>query len=66
MVVECLAEIIFNGNVIMLGENQSLHPSGAVFRLTTPGIMPSEIIEVQSDCCLEKDDIVRVDDFYGI
>ncbi|MFC6635518.1 mannose-1-phosphate guanylyltransferase/mannose-6-phosphate isomerase [Microbulbifer taiwanensis] len=51
---------------IMLSENESVYiPIGAKHRLTNPGLLPLEIIEVQSGSYLGEDDIVRFDDIYG-
>ncbi|MEA4856687.1 mannose-1-phosphate guanylyltransferase/mannose-6-phosphate isomerase [Solidesulfovibrio sp.] len=50
----------------LLTENQSVDiPKGAVHRLSNPGKLPVEIIEIQSGPYLEEDDIVRFDDVYG-
>ena len=43
-------------------ENESI---GTPQRLENPGNVPLSIIEVQSDCYLGEDDIVRIDDVYG-
>ncbi|MBP5143866.1 mannose-1-phosphate guanylyltransferase/mannose-6-phosphate isomerase, partial [Pseudomonas chlororaphis] len=40
-------------------------PVGHVHRLSNPGTIPLEIIEVQSGSYLGEDDIVRFDDTYG-
>ncbi|MDH5205790.1 MAG: mannose-1-phosphate guanylyltransferase/mannose-6-phosphate isomerase, partial [Hylemonella sp.] len=51
---------------ILLGENQSTYiPLGETHRLTNPGKLPLEIIEVQSGSYLGEDDIVRFEDTYG-
>ncbi|MCK7597365.1 mannose-1-phosphate guanylyltransferase/mannose-6-phosphate isomerase [Microbulbifer sp. CAU 1566] len=51
---------------IMLSENESVYiPIGVKHRLTNPGLLPLEIIEVQSGSYLGEDDIVRFDDIYG-
>ena len=50
----------------LLIENQSVDiPKGTVHRLSNPGKIPVEIIEIQSGPYLEEDDIVRFDDVYG-
>jgi len=50
----------------LLTENQSVDiPKGTVHRLSNPGKLPVEIIEIQSGPYLEEDDIVRFDDVYG-
>ncbi|MGH1472179.1 MAG: mannose-1-phosphate guanylyltransferase/mannose-6-phosphate isomerase [Cellvibrionaceae bacterium] len=51
---------------MMLSENQSTYiPLGVTHRLTNPGRLPLELIEVQSGSYLGEDDIVRFDDTYG-
>jgi len=50
----------------LLTENQSTYiPVGVPHRLTNPGKIPLEIIEVQSGSYLGEDDIVRFEDVYG-
>ena len=50
----------------LLGENQSTYiPLGARHRLSNPGKIPVELIEVQSGPYLGEDDIVRFADVYG-
>lgn len=66
IVVKGTAEITVGENVITLTENQSTYiPLGEVHRLTNPGSIPLEIIEVQSGSYLGEDDIVRLIDVYG-
>jgi len=66
IVVKGTAEITNGENVIMLTENQSTFiPQGQTHRLRNPGVVPLEIIEVQSGSYLGEDDIVRLDDSYG-
>ena len=51
---------------ILLGENQSTYiPLGVTHRLYNPGVLPLEMIEVQSGSYLGEDDIVRFEDKYG-
>jgi len=51
---------------ILLHENQSTYiPVGSVHRLSNPGTIPLQIIEVQSGAYLGEDDIVRLEDSYG-
>jgi mannose-6-phosphate isomerase-like protein (cupin superfamily) len=38
---------------------------GHKHRLTNPGVVPLEIIEVQTGSYLGEDDIVRFEDIYG-
>jgi mannose-1-phosphate guanylyltransferase/mannose-6-phosphate isomerase len=66
IVVTGTAEITNGGKVLTLTENQSTYiPLGEVHRLSNPGSIPLEIIEVQSGSYLSEDDIVRLEDFYG-
>ncbi len=49
-----------DGEERLLGENQSTSiPLGCKHRLSNPGKIPVEMIEVQSGECLGEDDIVR-------
>ncbi len=51
---------------ILLGENQSVYiPLGEKHRLTNPGKVPLQLIEVQSGSYLGEDDIVRFEDKFG-
>jgi mannose-1-phosphate guanylyltransferase len=55
-----------NGVEELVGENQSTYiPLGCRHRLTNPGKIPVELIEVQSGPYLGEDDIVRFEDRYG-
>jgi mannose-1-phosphate guanylyltransferase/mannose-6-phosphate isomerase len=66
VVVSGVAEITKGEDIIVLTENQSTYiPVGEVHRLSNPGNVPLEIIEVQSGIYLEEDDIVRIEDRYG-
>jgi len=66
IVVKGTAEITNGDKVLMLTENQSTYiPLGEVHRLSNPGAIPLEIIEVQSGGYLGEDDIVRIVDVYG-
>lgn len=66
VVVTGTAEITCGDKVVMLTENQSTYiPLGEVHRLSNPGSIPLEIIEVQSGGYLGEDDIVRIEDHYG-
>jgi mannose-1-phosphate guanylyltransferase/mannose-6-phosphate isomerase len=50
----------------ILKEDQSIYiPLGVVHRLENPGIIPLELVEVQSGSYLGEDDVVRLDDVYG-
>lgn len=66
VVVTGTAEITCGGETRLLSENQSTYiPLGEIHRLSNPGAIPLEIIEVQSGSYLGEDDIVRLDDHYG-
>lgn len=65
IVVTGTAEVTCGDNVILLSENQSTYiPLGQKHRLHNPGVVPLEIVEVQSGSYLGEDDIVRFDDNY--
>ncbi len=66
IVVTGTAEITKGDQVILLTENQSTYiPLGEIHRLSNPGNIPLEIVEVQSGSYLGEDDIVRLQDTYG-
>lgn len=65
-VVRGCAEVVRGEEVILLGEDASTYiPVGTKHRLSNPGMLPLEIIEVQTGNYLGEDDIVRFDDVYG-
>ena len=66
IVVKGTAKVEVDDKNLLLGENQSVYiPLGARHRLTNPGRIPLNLIEVQSGSYLSEDDIVRFDDVYG-
>ena len=66
IVVKGTAEITNGEQTLTLTENQSTYiPLGHKHRLTNPGKIPLEIIEVQSGSYLGEDDIVRFEDTFG-
>ncbi len=66
VVVEGTAEVQLDDREQLLRENESIYiPMGGVHRLTNPGRIPVELIEVQTGAYLEEDDIVRLEDNYG-
>jgi mannose-1-phosphate guanylyltransferase/mannose-6-phosphate isomerase len=66
IVVSGTAEVTCDDKVFLLTENQSTYiPMTSVHRLSNPGKIPLEIIEVQSGSYLGEDDIERLDDVYG-
>ncbi|MES9825003.1 MAG: mannose-1-phosphate guanylyltransferase/mannose-6-phosphate isomerase [Candidatus Thiodiazotropha endolucinida] len=66
VVVKGTAQITKGEKEILLTEDQSVYiPLGTKHRLTNPGLIPLEIIEVQTGSYLGEDDIVRFSDEYG-
>ena len=66
VVVAGTARITRGEEVFLLEENQSTYiPIGVRHRIENPGMIPLEIIEVQSGSYLGEDDIVRFEDAYG-
>ncbi|MEH6635541.1 MAG: mannose-1-phosphate guanylyltransferase/mannose-6-phosphate isomerase [Halioglobus sp.] len=66
IVVHGTAEVTCEEKVFMLGEDESTYiPLGHRHRLSNPGRIPLELIEVQSGAYLGEDDIVRFEDVYG-
>ncbi|MGE4546014.1 MAG: mannose-1-phosphate guanylyltransferase/mannose-6-phosphate isomerase [Pedobacter sp.] len=66
IVVKGTARITHGEDTVVLSENQSTYiPLGVRHRLENPGLIPLELIEVQSGAYLGEDDIVRFDDKYG-
>lgn len=66
VVVKGTALVTRGDEQILLTENQSTFiPVGMVHRLENPGVIPLEMVEVQSGSYLGEDDIVRFADQYG-
>lgn len=66
IVVSGTARITKGEEVFSLSENESTYiPLGTTHRLENPGVIPLELIEVQSGSYLGEDDIVRFKDQYG-
>jgi mannose-1-phosphate guanylyltransferase/mannose-6-phosphate isomerase len=66
VVVKGTAQITKGEKEIQLTEDQSVYiPLGTKHRLTNPGLIPLEIVEVQTGSYLGEDDIVRFSDEYG-
>lgn len=66
VVVKGIAEVINGENRLVLHENQSTYISAhSKHRLSNPGQVDLEIIEVQTGDYLEEDDIIRYEDTYG-
>lgn len=66
IVVSGTAQVTCDGKEFLLAEDQSTYiPLGTRHRLTNPGVIPLEMIEVQTGSYLGEDDIVRFEDIYG-
>jgi mannose-1-phosphate guanylyltransferase/mannose-6-phosphate isomerase len=66
VVVNGTAEVEVDETKRLLSENESIYvPIGAVHRLSNPGKVPLNLIEVQSGAYLGEDDIVRLQDVYA-
>jgi len=66
VVVRGMARVFRNDEIFDLHENESIFiPLGATHYIENPGVIPLDIIEVQSGSYLGEDDIVRFDDIYG-
>jgi mannose-1-phosphate guanylyltransferase/mannose-6-phosphate isomerase len=66
VVVKGTALVTKGEEKIILKEDQSIYiPVGIVHRLENPGIIPLEIVEVQTGSFLGEDDVIRLDDVYG-
>ena len=66
VVVRGTARVTRGDEIFVLTENESTYiPPGTRHRLENPGLMPLELIEVQSGAYLGEDDIVRFEDAYG-
>ena len=66
IVVKGTAEVTCNEVVKIVHENESIYlPIGSVHRLSNPGKINLELIEVQTGSYLGEDDIVRIEDVYN-
>ena len=66
VVVRGSAEVTVGETVSILQENESTYiPAGTKHRLSNPGKVPLELVEVQCGPYLGEDDIERFDDQYG-
>lgn len=65
IVVSGMAEVVNGASTFFVRNGESTFvPAGALHRLSNPGILPLEVIEVQLGEILTEDDIVRCDDDY--
>lgn len=66
VVVSGTAKVTIDNEEKLVSENESVYiPVGAVHSLENPGMIPIELIEIQSGTYLGEDDIVRFEDLYG-
>ncbi|RYY02247.1 MAG: mannose-1-phosphate guanylyltransferase/mannose-6-phosphate isomerase [Gammaproteobacteria bacterium] len=66
IVVKGTALVQKGDETLLLSENESTYiPVGTKHRLSNPGKIPLEIVEVQSGPYLEDDDVIRYEDSYG-
>ena len=66
IVVSGTASVTNGDKTYLVTENQSTYiPIGQIHALENPGMIPLELIEVQSGSYLGEDDIVRFEDIYG-
>lgn len=66
VVVKGTAWVTKDGKEVLVTENESIYiPVGVVHSLENPGVIPLEMVEVQSGSYLGEDDIVRFQDNYG-
>ncbi|TQF00176.1 MAG: mannose-1-phosphate guanylyltransferase/mannose-6-phosphate isomerase [Spiribacter salinus] len=66
VVVSGTARVYCGDESFLITENESTYiPLGTTHSLENPGVIPLELIEVQSGAYLGEDDIVRFDDVYG-
>lgn len=66
IIVRGTARITRGDKVLLLTEDQSTYiPLGVNHRLENPGVIPLELIEVQTGSYLGEDDIIRLEDVYG-
>jgi mannose-1-phosphate guanylyltransferase / mannose-6-phosphate isomerase len=66
IVVKGTAEVTRDEEVMQVHENESIFlPIGCMHRLSNPGKIDLELIEVQTGSYLGEDDIVRLEDIYN-
>jgi mannose-1-phosphate guanylyltransferase/mannose-1-phosphate guanylyltransferase/mannose-6-phosphate isomerase len=66
VVVKGTALVTKGEETLLITENESTYiPLGVIHCLENPGVIPLEIVEVQSGSYLGEDDIIRFDDQYG-
>ena len=66
VVVRGTAEVQLGEETLILRENESIYiPQGTIHRLSNPGKILLELIEVQLGSYLGEDDIIRIEDEFG-
>jgi mannose-1-phosphate guanylyltransferase len=66
IVVSGTAKVTNGDKTFLVTENESTYiPLGQIHALENPGVLPLELIEVQTGSYLGEDDIVRFEDKYG-
>lgn len=66
IIVRGTAEVQVGDKTMTVSENESVYiPQGDIHRLTNPGKILLELIEVQTGSYLGEDDIIRLDDEFG-
>ncbi len=66
IVVSGTARVTKGGETHMVSENESIYINvGETHSLENPGVIPLDLIEVQTGSYLGEDDIVRTEDYYG-
>jgi len=66
IVVSGTGKVTNGDKTFLVTENESTYiPLGQIHALENPGVLPLELIEVQTGSYLGEDDIVRFDDKYG-
>jgi len=66
VVVKGTAKVTKGDSEFIISENESIYlPLGVVHALENPGLIPLELIEIQTGSYFGEDDIVRIEDRYG-
>jgi mannose-1-phosphate guanylyltransferase len=66
IVVSGTAKVTNGDKTFLVCENESTYiPIGTIHSLENPGVLPLELIEVQTGGYLGEDDIIRFEDLYG-
>lgn len=66
IVVKGAAEVTRGAEIVLVHENESIYlPIGTIHRMSNPGKINLELIEVQTGSYLGEDDIIRIEDVYN-